>query len=279
MCTIQQMLQQASKQMAALVDADPRLDAEVLLCHLLKKNRSHLIAWPEKVVTEAQQKAFNALLTRRINGEPIAYIIGHREFWSLDLQVTPATLIPRPDTERLVELALARIPDHVTWHIADLGTGSGAIALAIASERPLCQLYAVDISADALAVAEQNAKHLSIKNVTFLQGSWLTPLGKQRLDMAVSNPPYIKEGDSHLKRGDLRFEPVSALRSGADGLDDIRTLIDSSRQQLQASGWLLIEHGYHQSTEVLEIMRQQGYRGVEGFVDYSGNDRVACGQV
>ncbi len=279
MPTIQQTLQQATEQLAALVDADPRLDAEVLLCHLLKKNRSHLIAWPEKIVTAIQQQAFNTLLTRRMGGEPIAYIVGRREFWSLDLQVTSATLIPRPETEQLVELALARIPDNVTWHIADLGTGSGAIALAIASERPRCQLYAVDISADALAVAEQNAKRLSIHNVTFLQGSWLTPLIKQRLDMVVSNPPYIKEGDSHLKRGDLRFEPVSALSSGADGLDDIRILIDSSHRQLPPNGWLLIEHGYHQSAEVLEIMRQHEYRGVKGYVDYSGNDRIACGQM
>ncbi len=277
--TLQQALKQATQQLSALNNTAPRIDAEVLLCHLLKKSPSHLIAWPEKRLSSAQQRAFKALLQRRINGEPIAYITGHREFWSLDLLVTPATLIPRPDTELLVEQALERIPNNAPWQVADLGTGSGAIALAIASERPRCQLYAVDISADALAVAQQNAQRLAIPNVTFLQGDWLAPLQQKSLNMVISNPPYIEASDPHLTQGDLRFEPKRALRSGEDGLDDIRLLIESSRHPLQTGGWLLLEHGYHQSAEILEIMRQQGYRRVQGYIDYGGNDRVACGQI
>ncbi len=279
MDTLQQALKQAAQQLSTLNNPDPRVDAEVLLCHLLKKNLSHLIAWPEKRLSSAQQQAFQELIQRRINGEPIAYITGHREFWSLELRVTPATLIPRPETELLVEQALERIPSHAEWQIADLGTGSGAIALAIASERPRCQLYAVDISADALAVAQHNAQRLAIPNVTFLQGDWLAPLQQKSLNMVISNPPYIEESDPHLKQGDLRFEPKRALSSGDDGLDDIRLLIESSRQQLPTDGWLLLEHGYHQSAEILEIMRQQGYRRVQGHIDYGGNDRVACGQI
>ncbi len=279
MDTLQKALKQATQQLSISNDTSPRVDAEVLLCHLLKKNPSHLIAWPEKRLDSAQQRAFNALLQRRINGEPIAYITGHREFWSLDLQVTPATLIPRADTEILVEQALERIPDSVQWQIADLGTGSGAIALAIARERPRCQLYAVDISADALAVAQQNARRLAIPNVTFLQGDWLASFQQKSLNMILANPPYIEDNDPHLEQGDLRFEPTIALSSGADGLDDIRLLIECSRKPLQPGGWLLLEHGYQQSAESLEIMRQQGYRKVQGHLDYGGNDRVACGQI
>ncbi|MCF6217675.1 MAG: peptide chain release factor N(5)-glutamine methyltransferase [Gammaproteobacteria bacterium] len=279
MDTLQQALQQATQQLSTSNSTSPRVDAEALLCHLLKKSPSHLIAWPEKRLSSAQQQAFKALLQRRVNGEPIAYIAGHREFWSLDLRVTPATLIPRPDTELLVEQALERIPNNAQWQIADLGTGSGAIALAIASERPRCQLYAVDISADALAVARQNATQLAIPNVTFLQGDWLASLQQKSLNMVVSNPPYIENNDQHLEQGDLRFEPKIALSSGTDGLDDIRLLIKSSRQPLQPDGWLLLEHGYQQSAEILEIMRQQGYRRVQGHIDYGGNDRVACGQI
>ncbi len=275
--TIQQALQQGAQQLINNHDANPRFDAEVLLCHLLEKNRSHLIAWPDKALTPQQWQAFQAVIARRAQGEPVAYITGHREFWSLDLLVTPATLIPRPDTEVLVEQALARIPEDANWKIADVGTGSGAIALAVASERPHCQLFAIDISADALAVAQHNAQRLGIPNVQFLHGRWLEPLINQSLNMVLSNPPYIEEHDPHLQQGDVRFEPATALASGADGLDDIRILIESAQQQLLPGGWLLLEHGYHQAAAIMDLMQQQGYSKVEDVRDYGGNDRVACG--
>lgn len=275
--TLQQALEQATQQLTDNLDANARVDAEILLCYVLGKNRSHLIAWPEKLLSPPNWQEFQALIERRANGEPVAYITGHREFWSLDLQVSPATLIPRPDTEVLVEQALARIPKDANWQIADLGTGSGAIALAVASERPLCQLFAVDISSEALNIAQHNAQRLNIHNVTFLQGSWLTPLAKHSLNMVLSNPPYIEAQDPHLNQGDVRFEPSGALASGDDGLDDIRLLVNDARHHLLPSGWLLLEHGYHQAQEVMDLMRQQGYSEIEDICDYGGNDRVACG--
>ncbi len=276
--TIQQALQDAYQQFTDLDECDAMVDAKTLLCHVLEKNSSHLIAWPEKVLTPSQQQSFLQLTKRRATGEPVAYIIGHREFWSLDLLVTPATLIPRPDTEILVEQALERIPTDAQWNIADLGTGSGAIALAIASERLQCHIFAVDISQQALEVAQSNAQRLNISNISFFQGSWLQPLTEQKLNMVLSNPPYIESTDPHLKQGDVRFEPPGALSSGTDGLDDIRKLIDDSYQQLESNGWLLLEHGYHQAEEIMALMKQQAYSGVIDYRDYGGNDRVACGQ-
>lgn len=277
--TLQQALHQATQQLSHLAHTEPRFDAEVLLCYLLQKNRSHLIAWPDKVLTETQENAFKALIDRRATGEPVAYITGQREFWSLDLQVTPATLIPRPETEILVEQALLHIPKEAQWQIADLGTGSGAIALAIASERPHCQLYAIDISAEALAVAKQNAKRLNINNINFLHSHWLDAFSAKSLNMVLSNPPYIECDDPHLTQGDVRFEPEGALSSGTDGLDDIRVLIKSASQKLLPEGWLLMEHGYNQAQAIMDLLQQQGYCNVVDYVDYSGNDRVAAGQI
>ena len=277
MPTIQQAITQAVQLLAGNHDADAYFDAEVLLCHLLGKNRSHLIAWPDKPLSDEQWHTFQTLINRRATGEPVAYITGHREFWSLDLLVSPATLIPRPDTEVLVEQALARIPIDAEWQIADLGTGSGAIALAVASERPHCQLFAIDISAEALDIAKQNAQRLKLSNITFLQGSWLAPLTQHPLNMVLSNPPYIEACDPHLNEGDVRFEPSGALASGSDGLDDIRILINTARQQLLPGGWLLMEHGYHQAQAIMDLMQQQGYSEIKDICDYGGNDRVACG--
>src|SRR5574337_1191903 len=205
-----------------------RADAEVLLLHVLAKPRSWLFAHVGDALDPEVEHAYETMLARREAGEPVAYITGHRGFWTLDLEVTPATLIPRPETELLVELALQRLPPGFSGRVADLGTGSGAIALAVAREHPRAQVIATDASATALAVARRNAQRHGIDNVSFVQGDWLAPLAGQRFELIVSNPPYIEAGDPHLARGDLRFEPASALASGRDGLDDIRRIVDGA---------------------------------------------------
>jgi release factor glutamine methyltransferase len=274
--TIHHALARASERLQPLHDTP--IDAEVLLCFVLKKNRAHLRAWPEKRLSPIQWQQFQQLLDRRIQGEPIAYITGQREFWSMPLSVTPDTLIPRPDTEILVEQALKLIPQDAPWQIADVGTGSGAIALAIASERPHCQLHAIDISAAALTVAQDNARRLGIHNICFIEGQWLNPLTGLSLEMVVSNPPYIEQDDPHLGQGDVRFEPITALASGSDGLDDIRIVVDQAKNTLKPGGWLLMEHGYHQGRAVVDLLQQRGYSEIKDFSDYAGHDRVACGQ-
>ena len=253
-------------------------ESELLLAHALEKNRTYLHTWPERELSEAQLTRFTHLIERRLQGEPAAYITGEREFWSLPLEVTPDTLIPRPETELLVELALEQIPADQRFNIADLGTGSGAIALALASERPLSDIHAVDFSADALAVAERNRSRHALNNVTLHCGSWLAPLTEQRLQVIVSNPPYIREDDRHLNEGDLPFEPRSALVAMDKGLDDIRTIIDHSRAQLTDDGWLLIEHGYDQSNDVAQLFEQHGYHNITPHHDLSGQPRVVVGQ-
>jgi len=253
-------------------------EGEVLLANTLEKTRTYLHTWPEHDLTEAQLTTFNQLVKRRCNGEPSAYITGEQEFWSLSLKVTPATLIPRPETELLVELALEHIPADKPCHVADLGTGSGAIALAIASERALCQMAAVDFSADALAVAERNREQHSLSNVTLMKGDWLAPLSELTFNVIVSNPPYIREDDSHLEQGDLPFEPRSALVATDNGLDDIQRIAADSRARLANGGWLLIEHGYDQATDVTLIFEQHGYRNITAHRDLSGQPRVVSAQ-
>jgi len=253
-------------------------EAEVLLAHTLEKNRTYLHTWPERALSETELATFKQLVTRRCKGEPSAYITGEQEFWSLSLKVTPATLIPRPETELLVELALEHIPADTTCHIADLGTGSGAIALALASERPQSKIVAVDFSADALAVAEHNRAQHSLNNLTLMQGDWLAPLTEQTFQVIVSNPPYIREDDRHLNEGDLPFEPRSALVAIDNGLDDIRIIIDHSRAQLTDDGWLLIEHGYDQSDDVAQLFEQHGYHNITAHHDLSKQPRVVCAQ-
>ena len=255
----------------------PRLDAEILLAFVLKQTRTWLHTWPDKVVDEPDLQQFNALLSRRIAGEPIAHLVGSQEFWSLELQVSPATLIPRPETERLVELALERIPTDSRYEILDLGTGCGAIALALAHERPLCHITATDQSALALELARHNAQQHQLNNVTFLHGNWFSPLeNQQQFDVIVSNPPYIVENDPHLQQGDVRYEPVSALAAGPDGLDDIRQIIEGARSHLKKHGWLLLEHGYDQAQAITTMLRSQGYEMVEDFDDYAGIPRIAA---
>jgi release factor glutamine methyltransferase len=269
-------LQQAS---TVLKEASPtpRLDAEVLVMHACGVGRSELITRQEMAITDEQLNKLENLLARRQRGEPIAYITGTREFWSMELNVTPATLIPRPETELLVEKALERIPREAAWTVADLGTGSGAIALAIAKERPRCRVIATDSSSAALAVARSNAEKFGLTNIEFREGDRFVPLAGASLDMIVSNPPYIRADDPHLEQGDLRFEPASALISGADGLDAIRHTAQHAREFLKPGGWLLFEHGWDQAGAAGEILRRQGYRDIVSHADLAGHARVtAC---
>jgi release factor glutamine methyltransferase len=255
-----------------------RAEAELLLLHVLQKPRSWLFTHADEVLEMDVQTAFSALLDRRAAGEPVAYLVGHRGFWTLDLEVTPATLIPRPETELLVELALQRLPPGFSGQVADLGTGSGAIALAIASERPQAQVVATDASGAALEVARRNAQRHAITNVGFVQGDWLAPLADRRFDLIASNPPYIEAADPHLARGDLRFEPASALASGRDGLDDIRRIVDGARHHLAPGGWLLFEHGWNQGNVAHALLRDAGYAEVFTAQDLEQRDRVSGGR-
>lgn len=255
-----------------------RLEAEVLLSHVLKQPRHRPYAWPEERLRPEAHRHFKTLLARRIRGEPLAYLTGRREFWSLDLKVTPQTLIPRPDTERLVEVALALIPQNASWQIADLGTGSGAIAVALAKERPSSQVTATDIVPEALTVAQYNARRLGLTNVTFALGNWCAALPNRSYHLIVSNPPYIPEHDPHLAQG-LRFEPRLSLVGGVDGLDAMRAIICCAPSYLAGNGQLLLEHGYDQGRAVWDLMRRFGYRDLNRHRDYSGHPRVVQGAV
>jgi release factor glutamine methyltransferase len=274
--TIEALLADASRQLAAITDT-ARLEAEVLLAQALTKPRSYLYAWPERVPEPGSGCRFRHLLERRLRGEPMAYVLGRREFWSLDLLVTPDTLIPRPETELLVELALAAVPRHSSASVADLGTGCGAIALAIARERPLARVVATDASPDALTVAERNAERLALEP-TFRQGDWYEALDSERFDVIVSNPPYLAASDPHLRQGDLRFEPTAALVAGADGLAAIRTLAGGAVAHLKPGGWLLLEHGYDQGQSVPGLMRSHGFETIACHCDAAGLRRVSRGQ-
>ncbi|WP_429126700.1 peptide chain release factor N(5)-glutamine methyltransferase [Aeromonas veronii] len=259
----------------------PRADADVLLCHLLDCRRSYLMTWPERELDAAQQATLQGWLARRLNGEPIAHLVGEREFWSLPLKVSPATLIPRPDTEVLVEQALTRIPQR-PCSVLDLGTGTGAIALALKSERPEVDVWAVDRMADAAALARENSVALGLP-IEVRDGSWFEPLGEPdrdntpRFAVIVSNPPYIDGADPHLEQGDVRFEPRSALVADDAGLADIRHIVAHAPAYLLTDGWLLLEHGWDQGEAVRQLLRDGGYREVATVRDYGDNDRVTLG--
>ncbi len=255
----------------------PRLDTKILLCHVLKKNRSYLYAWPEKQLTDEQYQQFQTLLDHRIQGKPISYLTGNKEFWSLELQVTEDTLIPRPETELLVEQVLARLPLKISTQIIDLGTGTGAIALAIAKERPHCNIIATDKSLKALQIAKNNAKNLALHNVKFIVSDWFS----KDLGMAtiiVSNPPYIRDDDPHLTQGDVQYEPRSSLISGIDGLTDIRQIIVQSYNHLSNEGWLLLEHGYDQAEQVRDLLTENNYYSIKTYNDLADQPRVTIGQ-
>lgn len=263
---------------ARLPGDDARYEAEELLLHVLGVERAWLFAHATDLVADGDADRFEHLLLQRLGGEPLAYLTGRRGFWTLDLQVSPDTLIPRPETERLVELALQRLPQQGVLQIADLGTGSGAIALSIASERPQSQVLATDFSAGALAMARSNAQAHGLGNVSFRLGSWLQPLAGERFHLIASNPPYIASADPHLQQGDLRFEPMSALASGGDGLDAIREIVAGAPAHLLPGGWLLLEHGWDQGESIRALLRQAGFVEVATVQDLEQRDRVTLGQ-
>ena len=273
MATIQSLLDSAD------LPASPtaRLDAELLLAAVLGKSRSYLRTWPEHEPGAEQLAAFAALLERCRMGEPVAYILGHQGFWSLDLEVAPHTLIPRPDTELLVETALQLAPA-TSQRLLDLGTGSGAIALALASERAGWQVIGVDRIAEAVALAERNRQRLKLGNAEFRQSSWFDGLAGERFGLILSNPPYIAADDRHLGEGDVRFEPLSALVAGVDGLDDIRQIIAQAPQHLEAGGWLLLEHGYDQAEAVRGLLAAAGFTAVDSRRDLGGHQRISLGR-
>ncbi len=254
-----------------------RLDVELLLGHCLHKPRSFLHTWPDDTLSAAVNEQYFALLERRVGGEPIAYILRSRMFWSLHLTVDPAVLIPRPETETLVEAALGLdMPQRA--RVLDLGTGSGAVALALAKERPAWHMIATDKSEPALRVAQQNRRQLGLTNVGLLASDWFTALAGQRFDMIVSNPPYVAEHDAHLAEGDVRFEPRTALIAGADGLDAICCILASAKAHLANSGWLLLEHGYDQAAAVRYWFAEHGFAAVETVRDLAGHARVTQGK-
>ena len=255
-----------------------RLDAELLLAAALGKSRSYLHTWPEKIVSSESALTFAEYLLRRRAGEPVAYILGQQGFWKLDLEVAPHTLIPRPDTELLVETALDLLPASPA-RVLDLGTGSGAIALALASERPAWHITAVDRVLEAVALAERNRQRLQLDNVHVLTSHWFSALDGQRFDLIISNPPYIAAGDVHLVQGDVRFEPESALVAGVDGLDDIREIIQAAPQHLNAGGQLMLEHGYDQAAAVRQLLLDAGFEQVESRKDLGTHERITLGRL
>jgi len=275
--TVTEILNLARSRLAP-VSESAALDAELLLAHVLGQPRVWLHTWPEHPLSEPERTRFQSLIERRAQGTPVAYLTGRCEFWSLELAVTPATLIPRPETELLVEQALARIPTGSSLRIADLGTGSGAIALAIARERPRCSIVATDRSEAALEVARRNAASHGITNVIFCSGEWFHPLQGGQFHLLLSNPPYVAEGDPHLRRGDLRFEPREALAAGTDGLDAIRLLLQEGHRYLTPGGWLLLEHGFDQGNKVRELLHRSGYHGLVHYADLQGHIRVSGGR-
>ncbi|WP_269617929.1 peptide chain release factor N(5)-glutamine methyltransferase [Zhongshania sp. BJYM1] len=255
----------------------PDLDVSLLLCHCLEKPRSYLYSWPESELAPEQEKHFRHLVDRRIAGEPIAHILGERDFWSLPLAVSPLTLIPRPDTECLVERALGILAEQVNPKILDLGTGTGAIALALASERSDADILASDFSSDVVALAERNRDTLGLSNVRLVCSSWFDSIPVQRFNLIVSNPPYIDPDDPHLSEGDVRFEPSSALVAAEGGMADLRSIIGAAPDYLIAGGELLLEHGYSQGEQVRTALIERGFSNVASQADYGGNERMTWG--
>jgi release factor glutamine methyltransferase len=265
-------------QALAAVRLDP-VDARALLRHALGVSDAYLIAHSAQTLTDAQSELCAALAARRSAGEPVAYIVGAREFFSLEFKVTPAVLIPRPETEALVEFALERISPDSVQRVLELGTGSGCIAISIAKHRPYARVVAVDHSAAALAVARDNAKRHAVTNLQLTASDWFSALAGQRFDLIVSNPPYVAAGDPHLRQGDLRFEPAAALAAGSDGLDCIRLIIAAAPQYLACGGWLAFEHGRDQAAECREWLAHAGFGEMFSRTDLAGIERISGGQL
>jgi release factor glutamine methyltransferase len=261
----------AAKRLSPVTES-ARLDAEILLCQTIDMPRSYLFAHPEDDLDDLSRDRFAALVERRLQGEPMSYITGTREFWSRELLVSPATLVPRPETELLVELALREIPRQAEWQILDLGTGSGAIAISIAAERLLCTVTATDVSAGALGIARENVRQAGLANVNVLLGNWTAPVENQQFNIILSNPPYVREDDEALLN--LRHEPLSALASGKDGLDDLRILATDCAAILAAGGWLMMEHGADQKGDVAGLLKTAGWAGITCHNDLAGLPRV-----
>jgi release factor glutamine methyltransferase len=266
-------------QQTLATELQPELEASILLAHAMQVSSTYLRIWPERDVAEAQAHVFQQYCQRRQRGEPIAYILGEWAFWSLKLRVTPDTLIPRPETEHLVEWVLQHFADKQVLSIADLGTGSGAIALALASEKPQWRIVATDKSNAALTVARENAQRLKCKNVEWYWGSWFEPLAQQQFDCIISNPPYIDPQDVHLTQGDLRFEPIGALASDDAGMADLAYIIQQASTYLSPAGYLVLEHGYQQAQAVTALMRQYGWVNIQTYCDYAGHQRFTIGKL
>ncbi len=266
-------LQKIARELLA-TSPTPQLDAEVIVMHVCGIDRHQLILRGPTRLTGDQPRRLAELSARRQQGEPVAYLTGRREFWSIEFNVSPATLIPRPETELLVEKALTRIPPDAAWTLADLGTGCGTIALALAQARPRCRVWATDISSAALAMAESNARKFGFNNIEFLHGNWFEPLAGKDVNIIVSNPPYVRVDDPHLETGDVRFEPRQALLAGPDGLDAIRLIAQRAREHLASGGRLLFEHGWGQADAVNDLLRAAGYGDIVCHRDLAGRDRV-----
>ncbi|WP_346797527.1 peptide chain release factor N(5)-glutamine methyltransferase [Halomonas sp. Bachu 37] len=274
--TLDDLLLQAGSRLTQAGSASPRLDAEVLLCHVLGCSRTWLYTWGDRECERWRWARFEALVAARAQGMPVAYLVGEREFWGLRLETSPDTLIPRPDTETLVEAALAHAATD-QGRLLDLGTGTGAIALAFASERPAWQVLGVDVRQTAAALAQRNAQRLGLSNATFQCSDWFSSLAAEEFDLVVSNPPYIAADDPHLKQGDVRFEPASALVAAEAGLADLYYLIEATPRFLVPGGWLLLEHGHTQAALVQKALEEAGYRHISSRHDLGGHARVTMG--
>ena len=275
---IQQVLQQASQRLA---ESSPSaaLDAQVLLTYVLQCNTAHLAAWPEKRLTDKQIEEYNLLIEQRQQGLPVAHLTGQREFWSLSFSVNNTTLIPRPETETLVDFILTNFGDRENLKLLDMGTGTGAIAIAIANEKPDWKIFASDNSEQALKLAIQNSSDHQTSNITFIHSDWFSDIPRNDFDIIVSNPPYIATDDPHLQQGDVRFEPDSALTSGISGMNDIKHLCLQAKNYLANNGYLVIEHGYNQKQQVSDCFAENGFTEIEHKQDLSGHTRMTAGRI
>ena len=275
---IQQALQQASRDLSAS-SPSAMLDVQVLLSFVLRCNTAHLAAWPEKDLTKEQQSHYLQLIRQRLQGLPVAHLTGQREFWSLNFSVDNSTLIPRPETETLVEFILTNFTHRENMKLLDMGTGTGAIAITIANEKPEWQIVASDVSKEALKLARQNSEQHHTSNISFIQSDWFENITAVDFDIIVSNPPYVASDDPHLQQGDVRFEPLSALTSGIAGMDDIEHLCSHAAGHLNNNGWLIVEHGYNQAQQVAECFTKSGFSEIQQQQDISGHLRMTAGSL